>query len=352
MSSHRKIDRKKIERAVRRSGALLAPGAVLGTGVALAVDQGTADAATVSTWDKVAACESSGNWAINTHNGYFGGLQFTSSTWGSFGGHAYAPQANQATKAQQIAVAEKVLASQGPGAWPVCGPRAGLRAGSPAPHLNTTSPHVTTKQVPKVPVTTQASMAAAYAMEKLGAPYIFGATGPHAFDCSGLTQAAWRAAGVSIPRTSGAQWRSLPHVSSPQVGDIIVYSGGGHVALYVGNGKIVEAPSPGKSVRVEPWRSSWWGDHFTGIVRPLSHTVHTEEGATAHVPKAVTPKSSGHTTAPKGVSSYTVQRGDWLSKISARHDLKGGWERLYALNKSVVGDDPDLIFPGQVLRLK
>jgi cell wall-associated NlpC family hydrolase len=350
MSSHRKIDRKKIERAVRRSGALLAPSAVLGTGVALAVDQGTADAASLSTWDKVAACESGNNWSINTGNGYFGGLQFTASTWAAYGGRTYAPQANQATKAQQIAVAEKVLASQGPGAWPVCSVRAGLTASGPAPHLNT-APRTTTPKAAPVPTTTQASMAAAYALAKLGAPYIFGATGPHAFDCSGLTQAAWRAAGVSIPRTSEAQWHELPRVSSPQVGDIIVYKGGGHVALYVGNGKIVEAPSPGKSVRVEPWRSSWWGDYFTGIVRPLSHRVATQEGAVSHVPKS--PPRHISSTPPKsgGASTYTVQRGDWLSKISARYNLKGGWERLYALNKSTVGSDPDLVYPGQILKL-
>ncbi|MEU9252541.1 transglycosylase family protein [Streptomyces sp. NPDC048270] len=82
---------------------------------------GTASAATASEWDKVAQCESGGNWAINTGNGYYGGLQFSSSTWAGYGGKAYAPQANQASKAQQIAVAEKVLKGQGKGAWPHCG---------------------------------------------------------------------------------------------------------------------------------------------------------------------------------------------------------------------------------------
>ncbi|MEU9232009.1 transglycosylase family protein [Streptomyces subrutilus] len=82
---------------------------------------GTASAATASEWDKVAQCESGGNWAINTGNGYYGGLQFSSSTWAGYGGKAYAAQANQATKAQQIAVAEKVLKGQGKGAWPHCG---------------------------------------------------------------------------------------------------------------------------------------------------------------------------------------------------------------------------------------
>ena len=94
------------------------------TGVAMAAPlmaAGSASAATASEWDAVAQCESGGNWSINTGNGYYGGLQFSASTWAAYGGTAYAPQANQASKAQQIAVAEKVLASQGKGAWPVCG---------------------------------------------------------------------------------------------------------------------------------------------------------------------------------------------------------------------------------------
>jgi hypothetical protein len=94
-------------------------GAVIGSGsLALA---GQAGAATDGEWDQVARCESGGNWAINTGNGYHGGLQFSSGTWSSHGGGQYAPAANMATKEEQIAVAERVLASQGRGAWPVCG---------------------------------------------------------------------------------------------------------------------------------------------------------------------------------------------------------------------------------------
>ncbi|MYV69047.1 LysM peptidoglycan-binding domain-containing protein [Streptomyces sp. SID2131] len=94
------------------------------TGVAVAaplMTAGTASAATASEWDRVAQCESGGNWSINTGNGFYGGLQFTNSTWAAFGGTAYAPRADQASKSQQIAVAEKVLAGQGKGAWPSCG---------------------------------------------------------------------------------------------------------------------------------------------------------------------------------------------------------------------------------------
>jgi hypothetical protein len=78
-------------------------------------------------WECVADCESSGRWHVNTGNGFYGGLQFKHSTWVAFGGRAHAARADLATKRQQILVAEKVLASQGWGAWPVCSARYGLK---------------------------------------------------------------------------------------------------------------------------------------------------------------------------------------------------------------------------------
>ncbi|MER7670187.1 transglycosylase family protein [Kitasatospora sp. NPDC096128] len=119
--------------------AVVAGAAVAALPVAGLVTATSASAAPVSTWDAVAQCESGGNWAINTGNGFYGGLQFTSSTWSAFGGTAYAAQANQATKAQQISVAEKVLASQGPGAWPVCSVKAGLTKGGAPAAVDTTA---------------------------------------------------------------------------------------------------------------------------------------------------------------------------------------------------------------------
>jgi hypothetical protein len=85
-----------------------------------------AEAATTTVWDRVAKCESGGNWKINTGNGYYGGVQFAASTWSAYGGRTYADQAHQATKAEQIAIARRVLAGQGASAWPTCGRRAGL----------------------------------------------------------------------------------------------------------------------------------------------------------------------------------------------------------------------------------
>jgi nucleoid-associated protein YgaU len=76
-------------------------------------------------WDAIAQCESGGNWRINTGNGYYGGLQFSRSTWKAYGGGRYARTANKASRAEQIRIAEKVLDGQGIGAWPTCGKKAG-----------------------------------------------------------------------------------------------------------------------------------------------------------------------------------------------------------------------------------
>jgi nucleoid-associated protein YgaU len=112
-------------RRVLSGGAVAAGAAAVGLGVIATPAQ-----ASTHDWSGVAACESGGNWSINTGNGFYGGLQFTPSTWAANGGTAYAPRADLATPAQQVAVAERVLATQGVGAWPVCG--AHLTGGSTA----------------------------------------------------------------------------------------------------------------------------------------------------------------------------------------------------------------------------
>ncbi|MFD9356284.1 transglycosylase family protein [Streptomyces sp. NPDC060031] len=195
---------------------------------------GTASAATASEWDRVASCESGGNWAINTGNGYYGGLQFSSSTWAAYGGKAYAAQASQASKAQQIAVAEKVLKGQGKGAWPSCG--VGL---------------------------------------------------------------------------SGAS-----------------YNGGG------------AAETPAKP-KAEPKKEQ--------KAAPKKETKRSETAAPSKPKTGTTaqPKSE----APKtGNGSYEVKSGDTLGTIADANGVKGGWEKLFELNKDIVSD-ADLIFPGQKLKL-
>ncbi|MFE2585955.1 NlpC/P60 family protein [Streptomyces sp. NPDC059378] len=109
--------------------------------------------------------------------------------------------------------------------------------------------------------------AIAYATQQLGKPYVWGAEGPDSFDCSGLTSQAWLHAGVAIPRTSEEQWARLPHVPVDRMrpGDLVIYfSDASHVALYIGDGKIISAPRPGRFVYVSPAGSM----QILGVVRP------------------------------------------------------------------------------------
>ncbi|MEW1634357.1 transglycosylase family protein [Streptomyces sp. NPDC093801] len=208
---------------------------------------GSASAATVSEWDKVASCESGGNWSINTGNGYYGGLQFSASTWAAYGGKAYAAQANQATKSQQIAIAEKVLKGQGKGAWPSCG--------------------------------------------------------------VGLSNSAYNGGGST----------TTPAKPKPET-----------------------KPAPAKPAPAKP-----------STPKADTETKSTGSGSGNWTPSKPAPSKP---SAPKGGTpatgngSYTVQEGDTLGTIAEANGVKGGWEKLFDLNKDTV-KDADLIFPGQKLKL-
>ncbi|MEV0640084.1 transglycosylase family protein [Streptomyces sp. NPDC050619] len=212
------------------------------TGAAVAAPlmaSGTASAATASEWDTVAQCESGGNWSINTGNGYYGGLQFSASTWAAYGGTQYASTANLASKAQQIAVAEKVLAAQGKGAWPHCG--TGLSSGG--------------------------------------------------------------------------------------------YNGGSADSSSSGSSNSSQSQSQGTDTSS---RSTTEQPASRSAERPAAKkTVTTPTGK----------------KVKKGDGEYKVVKGDTLSSIAEEHDVAGGWQKVFKLNKDIV-DQADLIFPGQQLHLK
>jgi cell wall-associated NlpC family hydrolase len=115
-----------------------------------------------------------------------------------------------------------------------------------------------------VPASSKAAIAVAYARAQLGKPYVFATAGPNTFDCSGLTMAAWAAAGVRMPHYSGSQATMFPKVSWDQLqpGDIVVfYADLHHVGLYIGNGLMIQAPQTGDVVKISPaWRTTFqWG---------------------------------------------------------------------------------------------
>jgi peptidoglycan DL-endopeptidase CwlO len=119
------------------------------------------------------------------------------------------------------------------------------------------------------PTGTQADTAVQFAYDQLGCPYVYGGTGPCAdgFDCSGLTQAAWAAAGIAIPRTTYEQWDDLPHVSTLEPGDIMEFAGESHVAIYVGNGELIDAPQTGEDVELTTF-TGWFAENYDGGLRP------------------------------------------------------------------------------------
>ncbi|MFD4534990.1 transglycosylase family protein [Kitasatospora sp. NPDC058397] len=254
-----------------RTRRVIAAIGVAGVGLTIpCLTSGTASAASVATWDKVAQCESTGNWSINTGNGFYGGLQFTSSTWAAFGGTAYAPQANQATKDQQIAVAEKVLASQGPGAWPVCSVQAGLTKGGTPATVDTSAGSTT------------------------GSAASSTATKPAAKPATPATPAA-KPAQSQAPATPAAK----PAKPAAPTQD--------------------QAQAPADS----------------------ANGTSAQKGQ----------NQAQNSAQPQG-DDYTVASGDWLSSIADKHNLQGGWQRLYELNRGTLTEGPDTIYPGQRLSFK
>lgn len=218
------------------------------------------DISTVShNWDAVAMCESSGDWAANTGNGYFGGLQFYQPTWEAYGGLEYAPRADLATPVQQQTIAERVLNGQGIGAWPVCGQHL-----SPA----ATVPVAPAEPAPAPNAVSAGQAAVNTALTLVGVtPYLWGGSDPYrdgGVDCSGLIEWAYQQIGFDPPGRSTYDhirvgW-SVP-LSQLLPGDVIIVSGGGHEVMYIGNGQVVQAQQPGTMVMITPLQDiiDWYG---------------------------------------------------------------------------------------------
>ena len=118
------------------------------------------------------------------------------------------------------------------------------------------------------PASGSARAALNYAFAQKGKPYVYGGTGPGGYDCSGLTMMAWKAGGVSLPRTSQAQYNAGGHVSQSQLqpGDLVFFSGLDHVGMWIGNGQLIHAPHTGDVVRVESFSNM--ASSYVGAVRP------------------------------------------------------------------------------------
>jgi cell wall-associated NlpC family hydrolase len=189
-----------------------------------------------------------------------------------------AQQAARRTKDAKAALKAKLTSQKNTLQKTISQQQALLAQLTPAQRVGT-GPGTPTPGTPSVPVGHNpppvsgqgAGAAVQFAQNQLGCPYVFGGTGPcnQGFDCSGLTQAAWAAAGVSIPRTSEEQWAGLPHVSTSalQPGDLLVFAGASHIAIYVGGNMLIDAPVPGQNVQ-KVALSGWYVSNLDGAVRP------------------------------------------------------------------------------------
>ena len=247
-----------------------------------------ASAASDSTWNNVASCESGNNWSINTGNGYYGGLQFSQSTWDAFGGQQYAGRADQASKGQQIAIAEKTLAGQGWGAWTCAA--------------------------------------------------IVGAGGPVNLRSDSGSGSASSNSGSSNSSSSNSGSSNSSSNSDSSTG-----------SSNSGSSNSSNSGSSNSSSNSDSSNST--SNNSDSSSSNSSNNSDSTPPAPQPAPQAVSVSHhSSSSSSSNAAGTYTVQDGDTLFKIAAAQGLSGGWEQLYQANQGGISD-PNLIYAGQVLHL-
>ncbi|MEU9587615.1 transglycosylase family protein [Streptomyces werraensis] len=301
-------------RRPRQAPALLVAAGVTGSAIAIPLlGAGAASAADGETWDRVAECESGGSWSQNTGNGYYGGLQLTQDDWENYGGLEFAPSADEASRNQQITVAERILADQGVGKWRACGLLTGLNQDTASPNVDPGVPDGTDRDDSGTGGT-DASSGSPESGDSSAFPSPSATSGSSGEAKSGAD------AGVSASPSASASASATPE------GDESDKSG-----QSTGSSAVAESEDSGSGRHRGP---------------------SAQEDATAD---AGTPSSGRHASpsvdTPAGIADdrYTVQNGDSLASIADSLALTGGWTALYVENQQVIGDDPDLILPGQRL---
>lgn len=291
-------------RRPRQAPALLVAAGVTGSAIAIPLLGATgASAASGTTWDAVAECESGGSWSANSGNGYYGGLQMTQETWEDNGGLDYAPSADQASRSQQIAVAEKILAKQGTSAWATCGLVAGLTQ-------NSDSDDTDTGEDTPTPL-----------------------SGLGMGDSSNGTKSDTSGSSGSSDSSTGSGDSADSQDSDSPSTDVTAKSN-----------------DPDKSSQNGEASAESSGTEDTGSGRHRGDSA--DEGATDSRADDSAGRHASRSDSESRVAaegSYAVRSGDSLWGIADSLGVEGGWRALYAENKEAIGDDPDFIIPGQSL---
>ncbi|WP_030563755.1 transglycosylase family protein [Streptomyces aureocirculatus] len=349
-------------RRPRQAPAIVVAAGVTGSAIAIPLLGATgASAAEATTWDKVAECESGSAWSAKG-DGYYGGLQMTQETWENHGGLAYAPSADEASRSQQIAVAEGVLADQGPAAWPNCGPAAGLSKDGAAADVD-----------PGLPVApSKPAGSAGEEEEDRGTGDSSGSKGSagpgdkdHADGRSGedaSDEATGKHRKPGTGDTTGEDGTSGPSGEKKDEEGRQGRKGGedGQEAARDGKSEGRDTTSPGSdgdsgagtapSGSGDSEESPESSEGTSGRHRGSNADGESDAGSAGRHASRGGERGSHGSGSPS--DTYTVRSGDNLSRIADRHGLDGGWSSLYAENKKTVGADPDLILPGQELELK
>ncbi|MEV5437924.1 transglycosylase family protein [Streptomyces sp. NPDC052682] len=311
-------------RRPRQAPALLVAAGVTGSAIAIPLLGATgASAADGTTWDRVADCETGGAWSQNSGNGLYGGLQLSQEDWEKHGGLDYAASPDLASRNQQIAVAERVLADEGVGVWRTCGLLAGLDKDSASADIDT---GVAGDSSPKA------------------------AESSDSRDSSGLSDSSESFRSSASPDSASPD-APAPSTSSDAPsgteGDAPHIDGSSADTSHSGdsgNSSRAGGPSALAGTDAEAAPAG------TGRHRGPSAEETPAPGSTAG--EGGRHASRGDAAARDAVDgSYTVRTGDSLSSIADSLDLGGGWHALYAANERTVGADPDLILPGQTLAI-
>ncbi|MFC4033789.1 transglycosylase family protein [Streptomyces polygonati] len=347
----------------------MATAAATGAGIALPFFGAvTAHAADRTTWDRVAFCETGGMWNADTGNGFYGGLAITQDTWDQYGGKAFAERPDLASEADQIAVAEKMLTELGPGAWPGCETGTGLlpdstptddpgdtavptpaqpgehtpapaptapTSGPTAPTTDPTAPTTDPTAPPVTPAPPVASPPATPGTPTAGPPGVPGTdpTAPPVVPITPVTPAPPTATTppLGMPDPGGATTLAPTDPSGPA-------------------GPTSGVPSGGPGRHAKPYSPT---DEELAAHDQATRTVVlsvTDGGAPANPTSPDTAnKNDVPGTSPTG--HYTVGFGDSLSGIATATHAEGGWRHLYDINHQAIGDNPNLIKPGQIINL-
>ncbi|MEV5013777.1 transglycosylase family protein [Streptomyces sp. NPDC053780] len=329
-------------RRPRQAPALVVAAGVTGSAIAIPLLGATGAHAAGANWDQIAECETGGAWSQNAGNGYYGGLQLPQEAWERYGGLEYAASADQASRSQQIRIAEKLYADQGIAAWPTCGLLAGLGnpPGATAPTGDGASEGSQAPKTSDTPDPAGSAAAGSETPEPTGSPKA--SDSPESSESSESSDASSPSGsekGTEPTPGASASSSSSPSPSSERDSSDGT-SGGKDQSAKTGT----SAESDRRTAEPETAdRSSGSGKHRGDSA--------DEDGRW----KGLTDSTSGRHASRDGGSkdaddgSYIVRSGDNLWAIADSLGVDGGWRALYSDNERVVGQDPDRILPGQTL---